>query len=62
MPTPEKQPDTLSPEQAEAERIRQMIETGVRELDEGQTVDSEEVFKRLQARRDQLRREADPGS
>jgi|SRR5688572_22145704 len=44
---------------AAVERVRQMIDAGARELDRGDIVDGERVFRRLRARRERLRRQVD---
>lgn len=43
---------------AQIERVRDMIEVGAQELDRGETVDADTVFRRLRSRRERLRREA----
>jgi antitoxin ParD1/3/4 len=44
---------------AEIDRAKQMIERGARELDQGRTVDAQEVFERLQEKHRRLSTLAD---
>jgi antitoxin ParD1/3/4 len=43
---------------ASLQAVKKMIQAGVEQLDRGEVVDGEKVFRRLQARRDRMRRQA----
>ena len=43
---------------AVVQKVRQMIEVGAQELDRGEVVDGEQVFRRLRARRERMRRDS----
>lgn len=43
--------------QAAVETVRQMIDVGAKDLDRGEVVDGEVVFRRLRTRRERLKRE-----
>lgn len=46
---------------AALERVREMIDVGVAELERGDVVDGEAVFRRLEQRRQRYEREGTPG-